>query len=93
MEGFEARGTEIANRLTAWQNLQEATRPSGPLTVNPLDDFPAFTHHKVFNTKVRLSFGALMFYCISKFDHEELLFSFIVTVFILMYCYRVTKLS
>ncbi|XP_054271715.1 protein dispatched isoform X2 [Macrosteles quadrilineatus] len=36
--GFEARGTLISTRLTAWQNLLEATRPSGPLTNNPLGD-------------------------------------------------------
>lgn len=33
--GFEARGTEISNRLTTWQNLLEETRPSGSLIVNP----------------------------------------------------------
>lgn len=34
--GFETRGTEIANRLVAWDNLQDAINlVSGPLTVNP----------------------------------------------------------
>lgn len=37
LQGFEARGTEIANRLTAWENLLEETRPSGRLTANPND--------------------------------------------------------
>lgn len=35
--GFETRGTEIANRLTAWHNLLEETRPSGRLTSNFYD--------------------------------------------------------
>uniref|UniRef100_A0A1B6DLC4 SSD domain-containing protein n=1 Tax=Clastoptera arizonana TaxID=38151 RepID=A0A1B6DLC4_9HEMI len=42
--GFESRGTVISNRLIAWQNLIEATRPSGPLTVNPYGDRPP-SHH------------------------------------------------
>ncbi|XP_014252148.1 protein dispatched [Cimex lectularius] len=33
--GFEARGTVIGQRLTAWDNLQEAIRPSGLLTIKP----------------------------------------------------------
>ncbi|XP_071449708.1 protein dispatched [Hetaerina americana] len=33
--GFEPRQTEISKRLTAWDNLVEATRASGPLTFNP----------------------------------------------------------
>ncbi|KAL1455288.1 hypothetical protein WDU94_009393 [Cyamophila willieti] len=36
--GFEARGTKLANRLRAWNLLLEATRPSGILTSNPIDD-------------------------------------------------------
>uniref|UniRef100_A0A8D8X106 Protein dispatched n=1 Tax=Cacopsylla melanoneura TaxID=428564 RepID=A0A8D8X106_9HEMI len=36
--GFEARGTELAKRLSAWNLLLEATRPSGPLTSNPDDE-------------------------------------------------------
>lgn len=36
-KGFETRGTDIASRLTAWGNLIEETRSSGPLTANPHD--------------------------------------------------------
>lgn len=36
-QGFESRGTDIANRLTAWHNLLEETRPSGRLTSNPYE--------------------------------------------------------
>ncbi|KAL2743261.1 protein dispatched [Vespula maculifrons] len=35
--GFEARGTNLAQRLTAWQNLMEATKPRGELVDNPLE--------------------------------------------------------
>ncbi|XP_055305297.1 protein dispatched [Sitodiplosis mosellana] len=35
--GFESRGTDISNRLTAWHNLLEETRPSGRLTSNFYD--------------------------------------------------------
>ncbi|KAJ6638287.1 Protein dispatched [Pseudolycoriella hygida] len=33
--GFEARGTEIGKRMTAWLNLIDETRPSGILIANP----------------------------------------------------------
>ncbi|KAF5279572.1 hypothetical protein FQA39_LY18285 [Lamprigera yunnana] len=33
--GFQTRGTTIANRITAWKNLERATKPSGSLCVNP----------------------------------------------------------
>lgn len=35
LQGFETRGTTISQRITAWQNMAEATRPSGSLTSNP----------------------------------------------------------
>ncbi|XP_047355130.1 protein dispatched isoform X1 [Vespa velutina] len=35
--GFEARGTVLAQRLTAWQNLMEASSPRGELVDNPLE--------------------------------------------------------
>jgi len=35
VQGFEARGTILAQRLTAWRNLLDATGPSGPLTIDP----------------------------------------------------------
>lgn len=44
--GFEARGTDISNRLTTWKNLLEETRPSGSLVVNPKE----FQQHE-FNRK------------------------------------------
>ncbi|KAG7174801.1 protein dispatched homolog 1-like isoform X2 [Homarus americanus] len=36
--GFESRGTVISQRAVAWENLLDASRPSGPLGVNPLSD-------------------------------------------------------
>ncbi|KOC67518.1 Protein dispatched [Habropoda laboriosa] len=35
--GFEARGTILAQRLIAWQNLLEANKPKGQLIDNPLE--------------------------------------------------------
>ncbi|XP_015182400.1 PREDICTED: protein dispatched isoform X2 [Polistes dominula] len=35
--GFEARGTVLAQRLTAWQNLMKATEPRGEFTNNPFE--------------------------------------------------------
>ena len=36
-KGFECRGTKLALRATAWENLLRATRRTGPLTTNPLE--------------------------------------------------------
>lgn len=36
-QGFEARGTVLAQRLTAWHNLMDATKARGELTANPLE--------------------------------------------------------
>lgn len=36
-KGFTTRGTIISDRLTAWRNLEEATRPSGQFAINPKD--------------------------------------------------------
>jgi hypothetical protein len=35
VQGFESRGTILAQRMTAWRNLLDATGPSGPLTIDP----------------------------------------------------------
>lgn len=35
--GFEARGTILAQRLIAWQNLLESNKPRGQLVDNPLE--------------------------------------------------------
>ena len=35
--GFEARGTPLAQRITTWNNLIEASNPRGHLTDNPLE--------------------------------------------------------
>ncbi|XP_072754986.1 protein dispatched isoform X2 [Anoplolepis gracilipes] len=35
--GFEGRGTILAQRLTAWHHLTEATKPRGELTDNPFE--------------------------------------------------------
>ncbi|OXU27643.1 hypothetical protein TSAR_001530 [Trichomalopsis sarcophagae] len=35
--GFEARGTPLAQRLTAWKNLLESSNPRGDLVDNPLE--------------------------------------------------------
>ncbi|XP_043605135.1 protein dispatched [Bombus pyrosoma] len=37
--GFEARGTMLAQRLIAWQNLLESNKPSGQLIDNPLEHY------------------------------------------------------
>lgn len=37
IKGFEARGTVIGQKLTAWRNLLDETRPRGKLTANPYD--------------------------------------------------------
>lgn len=37
LQGFEARGTMLAQRLNAWHNLMEATKTRGELTNNPLE--------------------------------------------------------
>ncbi|XP_066585770.1 protein dispatched [Prorops nasuta] len=42
--GFEARGTDLAQRLTAWQNLMKATKPRGKLTNNPLEYYHDLQH-------------------------------------------------
>lgn len=39
-QGFETRGTDISQRITAWRNLLEETRPSRSLVTNPKDLFP-----------------------------------------------------
>lgn len=36
-QGFECRGTALARRATAWENLLRATRRTGPLSTNPLE--------------------------------------------------------
>nr|CAD7587776.1 unnamed protein product [Timema genevievae] len=47
--GFEARGTVIAQRLTAWNNLLEATRPSGNLLVNPIEQHTPVASNEILN--------------------------------------------
>ncbi|XP_011634830.1 protein dispatched [Pogonomyrmex barbatus] len=42
--GFEARGTVLAQRLTAWNNLIEATKSRGELIDNPLE-YHQYIHH------------------------------------------------
>lgn len=37
IKGFEARGTTLAQRLIAWQNLMETSKPRGQLIDNPLE--------------------------------------------------------
>lgn len=43
--GFEARGTKLAQRLTAWGNLMEATHPRGELVDNPLEYYYYLQNH------------------------------------------------
>lgn len=38
-QGFEARGTPLAQRLTAWYNLMKATGAQGELVDNPIEYF------------------------------------------------------
>nr|CAD7412071.1 unnamed protein product [Timema poppensis] len=47
--GFEARGTVIAQRLTAWSNLLEATRASGNLLVNPIEQHTPVASNEIHN--------------------------------------------
>ncbi|XP_076292397.1 protein dispatched isoform X2 [Lasioglossum baleicum] len=42
--GFEARGTTLAQRLIAWQNLMETSKPGGQLTDNPLEYYNFVQH-------------------------------------------------
>lgn len=44
-QGFEARGTTLAQRLTAWVNLIEATHPRGELVENPLEYYYYLQYH------------------------------------------------
>lgn len=39
LQGFEARGTDLGQRITAWRNLLDETRPSGQLVANPYEDY------------------------------------------------------
>lgn len=45
-QGFEARGTTLAQRFTAWQNLIEASKARGELIENPLEYYH-FHHQQV----------------------------------------------
>ena len=44
LQGFEARGTMLAQRLTAWHNLIEKTHPRGELVDNPLEYYHYLQH-------------------------------------------------
>lgn len=50
IQGFEARGTPLAQRLTAWNNFEDESRPSGNLVKNPLEYYHHLqeTHRKVY---------------------------------------------
>lgn len=37
-QGFVARGTTVSRRAVAWENLLDASRYHGPLSVNPSGD-------------------------------------------------------
>ncbi|XP_076224965.1 protein dispatched [Nomia melanderi] len=49
--GFEARGTTLAQRLIAWQNLMEASKSGGQLTDNPLEYYNYLRLQKQQNRK------------------------------------------
>lgn len=56
MQGFEARGTAISQRLTAWRNLLEETKVGGKLVADPNDifleqDYYNAQHHEHKNKK------------------------------------------
>lgn len=53
-QGFETRGTILAQRITAWENLCESTRPSGILTVNPNELIPSSTSPPILHNNVIL---------------------------------------
>lgn len=69
MQGFEPRGTLISQRLTAWRNLLDETRPSGLLIANPNE----LIAQKNRFTKVRFaSLHAYVFYLQNKFVFDQL---------------------
>jgi hypothetical protein len=45
-QGFESRGTEIGQRLTAWKNLLDETGPNGLFVANP-DDLIVAPEHTI----------------------------------------------
>lgn len=49
-QGFEARGTTLAQRFTAWQNLIEASKARGELIENPLEYY--HFHHQQVRAKI-----------------------------------------
>ncbi|XP_055523625.1 protein dispatched [Wyeomyia smithii] len=53
--GFEARGTSIGKRWTAWRNLLEETSPSGRLISNPkeLEEQPSLDYNYGFRSQKR----------------------------------------
>lgn len=56
--GFETRGTFLANRFIAWENLIDETRPSKRLAVNPKDIEDQIRFNStLYNKTVKVRFG------------------------------------
>lgn len=52
--GFETRGTTLAHRFIAWQNLIDETRPSRRLAVNPKDIEDQIRMNQTYQNRTRL---------------------------------------
>ncbi|XP_026490147.1 protein dispatched [Vanessa tameamea] len=51
--GFETRGTNLADRFIAWENLIDETRPSRRLAVNPKDIEDQIRMNQTYHNKIR----------------------------------------
>lgn len=51
--GFETRGTTLAHRFVAWQNLNDETRPSRRLAVNPKEIEDQIRMNHTYNNRTR----------------------------------------
>ncbi|KAJ8731805.1 hypothetical protein PYW08_014535 [Mythimna loreyi] len=52
--GFETRGTTLAHRFIAWENLIDETRPSKRLAVNPKEIEDQIRMNQTYNNRTRL---------------------------------------
>ncbi|XP_034824885.1 protein dispatched [Maniola hyperantus] len=55
--GFETRGTTLAHRFIAWENLIEETRPSKRLAVNPKEIEDQIRMNQSYNNRVKTRSG------------------------------------
>ncbi|GAB6020682.1 hypothetical protein CHUAL_003351 [Chamberlinius hualienensis] len=72
--GFEPRGTVLAQRESAWNNLMEATKSSGPLTTNPSEEELRRFHEMRYNRSLaKQSKQRLLFINSSEKSDENVL--------------------